>query len=85
MRSGGIRSGSRNRRWLAVLWPFQHWLSLRIPTIIALAITVVVTSVVGLVFASLIAWGFTRVGQSVVADAARYLVPSSAYPSRSSC
>jgi AI-2 transport protein TqsA len=57
---------------LAVLWPVQHWLSLRISAFIALAITVVATSVVGLAFASLIAWGFTRVGQSVVADAARY-------------
>ena len=57
---------------MAVLWPAQNWLSQRIPALIALAITIAATSAVVLAFASLIAWAFTRVGQSVIADAARY-------------
>ena len=55
---------------MAVLWPAQNWLSQRIPALIALAITTTATSAVVLAFASLIAWA--RVGQSVIADAARY-------------
>ena len=57
---------------MAVLWPGQNWLSRRLPGLIALAITITATSVIVLAFASLIAWAFTRVGQSVFADAARY-------------
>ena len=57
---------------MAVLWPAQNWLSQRIPAQIALAITIAITSAFALAFASLIAWAFTRVGQSVLADAARY-------------
>ena len=57
---------------MSVLWPAQNWLSQRLPAQIALAITVAITSAFALAFASLIAWAFTRVGQSVLADAARY-------------
>jgi predicted PurR-regulated permease PerM len=57
---------------IALVWPVQRWLQGRMPRLAALAITVLMTLAVGLVFASLAAWGFGRVGQSLVADASRY-------------
>jgi AI-2 transport protein TqsA len=43
-----------------------------LPVLVALAITVVMTVVVCVAFASLAAWAFGRVGRSLVADAPRY-------------
>jgi AI-2 transport protein TqsA len=57
---------------IAVAWPLQDWLQSRIPKLIALAITLIVIVAVCLAFASLIVWGFGRVGRAVVTDAARY-------------
>jgi AI-2 transport protein TqsA len=57
---------------IAIVWPLQHRLQSRIPKLFALAITMIVTVAVCLAFASLAVWGFGRVGQSLVADAARY-------------
>ena len=57
---------------IAIVWPLQHRLQSRMPQLLALAITMVVTLAVCLAFASLAAWGFGRVGRSLVADAARY-------------
>jgi AI-2 transport protein TqsA len=57
---------------IAIVWPLQHRLQSRMPQLLALAITMVVTLAVCLAFASLAVWGFGRVGQSLVADAARY-------------
>jgi AI-2 transport protein TqsA len=57
---------------IALVWPLQHWLQTRIPALIALAITMTVTVAVMLGFASLVVWGFGRVGQSLVADSSRY-------------
>jgi AI-2 transport protein TqsA len=42
------------------------------PKLVALAITIIITIVVGLAFASLAVWAFGRVGRSFVADAGRY-------------
>ncbi len=56
----------------AIVWPLQHRLQARMPKLLALAITMVVTVAVCLAFASLVIWGFSRVGRSLVADAARY-------------
>lgn len=44
------------------------------PKLLALAIVICVIVIVFVVFASLIAWGFGRVGRSLVADAARFQV-----------
>jgi AI-2 transport protein TqsA len=44
----------------------------RMPRLLALAITIVITVAVCSAFASLAVWGFSRVGRSLVADAARY-------------
>ena len=57
---------------IAIVWPLQSRLQARMPILLALAITLVVTIAVCLAFASLAAWGFGRVGQSLVTDAARY-------------
>jgi predicted PurR-regulated permease PerM len=57
---------------IAIVWPLQHRLQSRMPQLLALAITMVVTLAVCLAFASLAAWGFGRVGRSLVANAARY-------------
>ena len=57
---------------IAIVWPLQHWLQTRMPKLPALAITIVVTLAAGLGFASLVIWGFSRVGRSLAADAARY-------------
>jgi AI-2 transport protein TqsA len=57
---------------IAIVWPLQSWLQARIPSLIALAITMTATVAVCLFFASLVVWGFGRVGRSLVADSARY-------------
>jgi AI-2 transport protein TqsA len=57
---------------MAIIWPLQHRLQLRMPKLVALAITIIITIVVGLAFASLAVWAFGRVGRSFVTDASRY-------------
>jgi AI-2 transport protein TqsA len=57
---------------VALVWPLQAWLQRRLPSLLALAITMTVTVAVMLAFASLVAWGFGRVARSLVADSGRY-------------
>ena len=57
---------------IALVWPLQSWLQARMPALLALAITMMVTVAVCIVFASLVVWGFGRVGVSLMADSARY-------------
>ena len=57
---------------IALVWPLQSWLQARIPALLALAITKTVTEAVCMAFASLVVWGFGRVGVSLLADSARY-------------
>ncbi len=57
---------------IALVWPLQNWLQQRMPALLALAITMMVTVAVMLAFASLAAWGFGRVTRSVIADSGRY-------------
>ena len=57
---------------IAIVWPLQHRLKEWMPTLVALAITMTITVAVCLAFASLVAWGFGRVGRSLIADSARY-------------
>jgi AI-2 transport protein TqsA len=57
---------------IAIIWPLQDRLQSWMPQLLALAITMVVTLAVCLAFASLAAWGFGKVGRSLVADAVRY-------------
>jgi AI-2 transport protein TqsA len=57
---------------IAIVWPLQKWLQSRMPMLIALAITLIIIVAVGLAFASLVVWGFGRVGRAVMNDAGRY-------------
>ena len=57
---------------IAIVWPLQHWLQERMPQLLALGITILLTVSVGLAFASILAWGFGRVVKSIVTDVARY-------------
>ena len=57
---------------IALVWPIQETLQRRTPALVALFITMTVTAAVMLAFASLLVWGFGRVGRSVIADAGRY-------------
>jgi AI-2 transport protein TqsA len=57
---------------VAVLWPVQSWLQSRLPTLLALAIVMLIAVAGFLLFASLIAWAFSRVGRSLFADADRF-------------
>ena len=57
---------------IALVWPLQRWLQERFPALIALALTMTLTILTMLVFASLVVWGFSRVGRSLIANSARY-------------
>jgi AI-2 transport protein TqsA len=57
---------------IAIVWPLQSWLQARMPGLLALAITMTATVAACLFFASLVVWGFGRVGRSLIADSARY-------------
>src|ERR1700753_4203526 len=57
---------------IGVVWPAQRRLQSLMPKLAALAITILFTATVCLGFASLAVWAFGRVGQFLIADAARY-------------
>jgi predicted PurR-regulated permease PerM len=57
---------------IALVSPVQRWLQARMPALLALAVTMTLTIVTMLVFASLVVWGFSRVGRSLIANTGRY-------------
>ena len=57
---------------IAIVWPLQHWLQLRMPKLLALAVTILLTVSVCIALGSLVVWGFSRVLKSIVSDMARY-------------
>jgi AI-2 transport protein TqsA len=57
---------------IAIIWPVQKRLQRRLPKLVALAASMLLTVVILAAFVSLIAWGFGRVGRYIVADAARF-------------
>src|SRR5687767_9506113 len=59
---------------IALVWPLQKHLQARMPKLIALAIVMLTIVATFLAFASLVVWGFSRVGQALVSDAARFQV-----------
>lgn len=56
---------------MAIAWPLQRRLQAYMPRLLALALTMVMTILLIIVFASLIAWASTRVARFVASDAAR--------------
>ncbi|AOF93526.1 AI-2E family transporter [Sinorhizobium sp. RAC02] len=57
---------------IALVWPFQKNLQRLLPKLLALALVVAVIVLVFVVLTSIAAWGFGRIGRSVVADGARF-------------
>ncbi len=57
---------------IALVWPLQSALQSKIPTLLALAITVSITAIVISVVALLLVWGFGVVGQWLFKNSARY-------------
>jgi predicted PurR-regulated permease PerM len=57
---------------IALIWPLQKWLQSVFPKLLALAATIVVLAVVVTAFGSLFVWSFSRVGQAIANDAARF-------------
>lgn len=57
---------------IALVWPLQRRLQGAMPSLVALAITMSVTILVMVAFFSLVAWGFGRVGRSIIAESGRY-------------
>jgi predicted PurR-regulated permease PerM len=58
---------------IAIVWPLQHWLQARLPQLLALGLTILLTVLVCVAFGSLVVWGFSRVVRSIVTDVARYM------------
>jgi predicted PurR-regulated permease PerM len=56
---------------IALVWPLQSALQAKIPTLLALAITISVTAIVISIVAFLVVWGFGVVGQWLFRNAAR--------------
>jgi predicted PurR-regulated permease PerM len=57
---------------LAIVWPLQKTLQTFLPKTLALLLSLLVTVVVITVFASTVAWGFSVIGQWMIANAARF-------------
>jgi predicted PurR-regulated permease PerM len=57
---------------IALVWPLQAYLQSRMPQLLALIVVMLAIVAAFLAFASLVLWGFGRVGQALVADAARF-------------
>jgi predicted PurR-regulated permease PerM len=57
---------------IALVWPMQRRLQGTMPKLVALAIVVAFVAVVFVILASLVIWGFGRIGRSLMADAARF-------------
>jgi predicted PurR-regulated permease PerM len=57
---------------IAVVWPLQKWLQARVPRILAMLATVLVTVLVVLALSSLVIWSFGRAAQWLIASAARF-------------
>jgi AI-2 transport protein TqsA len=56
----------------ALVWPMQKALQRSMPQLAALAVVTLTIVVVFLLFGSLIAWSFGRVGRGIINDAARF-------------
>jgi predicted PurR-regulated permease PerM len=57
---------------IAIVWPLQRILQARIPKLLALTITTLVTLVVIAAVGSLVVWGVTRAGHWLIANGARF-------------
>jgi AI-2 transport protein TqsA len=57
---------------IAIVWPLQSMLQSRLPKLLALAGSILATIVIVAAIASMIVWGFGRVGRYIANDAPRF-------------
>jgi predicted PurR-regulated permease PerM len=57
---------------IAIAWPLQRMLQARIPKLLALTVTTLVTLIVIAAVGSLVVWGVARAGQWLIANIARF-------------
>lgn len=57
---------------IAIVWPFQRLAQRLMPKIVAMVVTLAFTVVVVGGLASMAAWGFSQIGQSLIANAGRF-------------
>jgi AI-2 transport protein TqsA len=57
---------------IAIAWPLQSRLQARVPKLLALAITVLAILVAITALGYLLVWGFSRIGQWLISNAARF-------------
>jgi AI-2 transport protein TqsA len=57
---------------IAVVWPLQNWLQAKMPKILAALITILVIVCTFVVMASLIVWGFGKIGQWLISNIPRF-------------
>ena len=57
---------------IAIVWPIQRALQTKVPKLVALALSMLVTFFIVTLFVSLIAWGFGRVARYIISDAAYF-------------
>ncbi|SED89604.1 Predicted PurR-regulated permease PerM [Rhizobiales bacterium GAS188] len=57
---------------IAIVWPLQRVLQARMPKLLALAVSILATIVIVTTAASMIVWGFGRVGRFIANDAPRF-------------
>jgi AI-2 transport protein TqsA len=57
---------------IAIVWPLQERLQMRLPKLVALALSMLATIVVIGAFAWVITWGLNRVGRYIIADIGRF-------------
>ena len=57
---------------IAIVWPFQRLLQARVPQLVALAITFLMTVAVVTTLGSMVVWGFSQAGRWLISNAARF-------------
>ena len=57
---------------IAIVWPLQRLLQSRVPQLVALVITFLMTVVVVTALSSMVVWGFSQAGRWLISNAARF-------------
>ncbi len=57
---------------IAVVWPLQSWLQGRMPKLLAAVVTIIAIVCTFVVMASLIVWGFGKIGQWFISNVPRF-------------
>jgi AI-2 transport protein TqsA len=57
---------------IAVVWPLQRWLQGRMPKLLAAVVTIIAIVCTFVVMASLIVWGFGKIGQWFISNIPRF-------------